>query len=285
MQKIFSLVLLLFIVYSLSAQEGGPLLTNFKESREIENQNWAICQDFNNVMLFANRKGILSYDGHDWLSVRIPTIPFSMQANPMDKKIYIGGDNSYGFLEKDQMGSYRYVSLSGDTADIGVITKIIFNDSVAWFYGEQTVSRHNLKNGKLDLRLNSKKSNPFTGMLVTPKNTFINVMNKGLYRLESDTLFPIVTGYLTEKVDILFSLPYNKRLVLVGLSNGKLSLFDGIKYYNYQIRDDGFIKENILSEGIVFGENQYVFTTIGGGALVVDKISGNIRFKINNQNE
>ena len=285
MKKILSLIFLLFIVYSLPAQEGAPLLTHFKESRDIENQNWAICQDINNVMLFANRKGILTFDGQDWLSVRMPTIPFSMQSNPWDRKIYIGGENSYGFMEKDLMGMYKYVPLSGDTADIGIITKIVFNDSVAWFYGEQSVSRYNLENGKLEFRLNSKEDNPFTGMFITPKNAFINVMDKGLYRLDSDTLFPIVTGYLTEKVEILFSLPYNNSMVLVGLSNGKLSLFDGIKYYNYQIRDDGYLRENTLSEGIAIGDTLYAFSTLGGGALIVDKISGKIRFTINNQNE
>ena len=154
-------------------------------------------------------------------------------------------------------------------ADLGLITKIIFNDSLVWFYGEKTISRYNFKTGKLELRLNSEPGIPFTGMFITPKNTFINVMNKGLYRLESDTLFPIVTGYLTEKADILFSLPYNQKMVLVGLSDGKLSLFDGIKYYDYQIQDDGYIRDNILSEGITIGDSLYAFSTLDGGAVVI----------------
>jgi serine phosphatase RsbU (regulator of sigma subunit) len=285
MNKIFSLVSFLFLIYTLKAQEGAPLLTHFKESREVENQSWAICQDINQMMLFANRKGILSFDGQDWLSVRIPTIPFSIQANPEDGKVFVGGDNSYGFLEKDPMGSYKYVSISGDSSDIGIITQIVFNDSVVWFYGEQAISRHNLKNGRLELRLKSKNDNPFTGMFVTPKNTFINVLNEGLYKLDSDTLFPVVLGYLTKKIDILFSLPYNNNMVLVGLDDGRLLLFDGIKYYNYQIKDDGYLKESILSEGIAIGDSLYAFSTLDGGALVVDKKSGRIRFTINNQNE
>ncbi|TAL62737.1 MAG: hypothetical protein EPN88_13035, partial [Bacteroidetes bacterium] len=100
-----------------------------------------------------------------------------------------------------------------------------------------------------------------------------------------DTLFPIVTGYLTEKTDILFSLPYNKNLVLLGMSDGKLSLFDGIKYYDYQIKDDGYLRDNILSEGIVLGDSLYAFSTLDGGALVINRTSGKIRFTINNQND
>jgi serine phosphatase RsbU (regulator of sigma subunit) len=285
MKNMISLVTLLSIFCTLVAQEGAPLLTHFKESREIENQSWAICHDANNVMLFANRKGILSFDGQDWHSIRIPVIPYSMRTCPADDKIFVGGENNYGFLEKDEMGLYKYNTLSGDSTDIGVITKILFNDSLIWFYGEQTISRHNLETGELELRLVSQESQPYTGMFITPKNTFINVMNKGLFRLDDDELFPIVTGYLTESIDVLFSLPYNSAKVLVGLSNGDISLFDGIKYYEYKINDEGYLKNNILSEGIEIGDSLYAFSTLDGGALVVDKQSGKVRFTINNQNE
>lgn len=285
MKKIFSLVYLVFIGSALLAQKGAPLLTHYKESREIENQSWAICQDVNRVMLFANRKGILSFDGEEWSTLRIPIIPYSMQKNPQNGNIYVGSDNDYGLLKKDNMGSYTYVSLSGDSSDLGVVTKIIFSDSLTWFYSEQTISCHNFKTNKLELRLKSKTGFPFTGMFITPKNTFINVLNKGLFRLESDTLFPIVTGYLTEKVDILFSLPYNQNMVLVGTGDGKLSLFDGIKYYGYKIKDDGYIRYNILSEGITMGDSLYAFSTLDGGVVVIEKYTGKIRFLINNQNE
>ncbi len=285
MRKLFSLLAIIFFHSMLRAQQGAPLLTHFVESREIENQSWAICQDVNNVMLFANRRGVLSFDGQEWYSTRIPTIPFSMALNPKNGKIFIGGDNSYGLLERDRMGLYNYVALSEDSTDIGIITKIIFSDSLVWFYGEHSISRYNLDNGKLELRLKPKNNNPFTGMFITPANTFVNVMNKGLYRLESDTLFPIVTGYLTEKIEILFSLPYNNKMVLVGLGNGDISLFDGIKYYDFPIGDDGYLKENILSEGITVGDSLYAFSTLEGGAMVVNKKDGKIRHTINNQNE
>lgn len=285
MRGIVSLVFILFVLSRINAQQGSPLLTNYTESRDIENQNWAICQDDNQVMLFANRKGITTFDGEEWLSIRIPTIPYTLKKNPVTGKIFIGGDNNYGFLEKDLSGSYKYVSLSEDSARTGIITKIIFTDSLVWFYGEQTISRFNLETNRLELRLNPKSGSLFSGMFTTPKNTFINMTNSGLYRLESDTLFPIVTGFMTENLDILFSMPFNKNLVLVGLSNGTLSLFDGIKYYDYLVKDEGYLKENILSEGIPIGDTAYAFSTLDGGAVVIEKMGGKVLFTINNQNE
>jgi Serine phosphatase RsbU, regulator of sigma subunit len=285
MKRLFSLVLLLSALSQINAQKGSPMLSNFIKSRNIENQNWAICQDNNLVMLFANRKGILTFDGEEWQTIRIPAIPYSMQINPVDGKIYIGGDSSFGYLEKSETGGYRYISLPGDSLSSDIITKIIFNGSSAWFYSDQTITRYNLEIRKQDLRLDSKPGYPFSGMMVTPKNTYINVSGKGLFRLESDTLFPIVTGYLTAKADILFSLPYNSNFVLVGLSDGSLSLFDGIKYFDYKVKDNGYLKMNLLSEGIALGDSAYAFSTLDGGAEVVEKNTGKVLYSINNQNE
>lgn len=281
MKKLLSLVSLLLVAYTIKAQQGAPLLTNFKESNEIENQNWAICQDDNNVMLFANRRGILTFDGHDWSFIPIPTIPYTIKYNAQEKKVYVGGESNYGYLARDDKGIYRYFSISGVSAPLGLITRIVFTDSTVYFYGELSISRHNIKSGKLELRLYQDAKEPFTGMFITPKNTFINVLSQGLCRLESDTLFPIVTGYLTKDVEILFSLPYSNNLVLLGKSNGELSLFDGIKFYDYKIRDEDYLRQNILSEGLLISDSLYAFSTLEGGALVVDKKSGNLKHTIN----
>ena len=280
MKKIFSLVFLIFTFYSLRAQEGVPLLTNFKESSELENQSWAICQDDNNVMLFANRRGILTFDGQGWSFIPIPTIPYSLKYNQAERKVFVGGYNNYGYLERDDKGIYRYFSISGDSSSVGLISKIIFTDSTVYFYGEQSISRHDIISGKLEVRIRPKENEPFAGMFITPKNTFINVLTKGLYRLESDTLFPIVTGYLSSDYEILFSLPYDKNLVLLGKSNGDLSLFDGIKYYDYQIKDEDYLHQNILSEGLAISDSLYAFSTLDGGALVVNKKSGKLKYTI-----
>ena len=63
--------------------------------------------------------------------------------------------------KKIKMGSYRYESLSGDSVELGLITKIIFNDSLVWFYSERTLSCYNIKTGKLQLRLNCRSRESF----------------------------------------------------------------------------------------------------------------------------
>ena len=54
-----------FIVSLLSGQNGAPLLSHYKEFSDAEDQSWGICQDENDVMMFANRRGVLTYDGQN----------------------------------------------------------------------------------------------------------------------------------------------------------------------------------------------------------------------------
>jgi serine phosphatase RsbU (regulator of sigma subunit) len=280
-RKILLTVLACLLTLFAGAQNGAPLLSHYKENFEIENQNWAICQDEYNVMLFANRRGILTFDGQSWDYFNIPVIPYSMAYNPGDRKVYIGAEDNYGYLKRDDRGIYSYHSLLKDSATVGFISRIIFTDSTVYFYGEQSISRHNLLTGDLELRLFQKDQKPFTGMFHTERNIFINVATKGLFRLDSDTLFPIVTGYMLQNTEVLFCLPYNEKLVLLGLSDGTLSLFDGIKYYTYPIKDEGYLKQNILSGGLVVSDSLYAFSTLEGGALVISKRTGAIRKTIN----
>jgi serine phosphatase RsbU (regulator of sigma subunit) len=281
-KAILSAILTLFVSL-LEAQNGALLLSHYMERPEIENQSWDICQDGFNVMLFANRRGILTFDGKDWLMIPMPAVPRSIKYNKHNNIVYSGCDNNYGYLKKDDRGIYRYISLSGDSANIGLISGIIFTDTTVYFYGEKTISRHNLKTGSLEKRFASKEDLPFTGMLVTPKNTFINVQSKGLYRVEADTLFPIVTGYLLENTEIYFSLPYDNNFVLLGLSDYSLRLFDGIKFSPYKIKDDGYLRQNLLSEGISISDSVYAFSTTEGGAIVVEKKSGKLLYSVNYQ--
>lgn len=283
MKKVIQILFLCLCANTLLAQRGAPLLTHYRESREIENQNWSICQDENNVMIFANRRGIMTFDGQSWNIISMPSVPYIIRYNPSNRRVYAGCDNNYGYLEKDETGFYNFKSILTDSASVGLISQILLTDSTVMFYGESSLSRHNLKTNELEKRIWSKENEIFTGIILTSKNTFINVLSKGLHRIEADTLFPIVTGYLTENEEILFYLPYNNKTVLVGLGNSTLSLFDGIKYYDFKIQDDDYIYQNSLSEGISVNDSIYAFSTLDGGAIVIGKYSRKIIQTINYQ--
>ncbi|MDA3822311.1 MAG: hypothetical protein PF450_06840, partial [Bacteroidales bacterium] len=111
--KIYSIVLLLCISLSKSfSQKGIPYLT-FIETKELyEAKNWAVCQGDQGAMLFANRRGLLKYDGNKWSQIIIPGTPLIIKQNPFDNKVYVISEDGYGFLKKNDLGVIHYESLS-----------------------------------------------------------------------------------------------------------------------------------------------------------------------------
>jgi len=269
------------LVVTAYPQNGSPLLAHYRESNEAENQNWAICQDDNRIMMFANKRGILTFDGHNWDFIRIQVVPCAMKYKPDIRRVFIGSENNFGYIERNEKGFYNYYSLSPDSVNPGLVTRICFTDSTVWFWSERAVSRYNQVTGHTDLYLNSQDGKLFTGLFVMPGKTFINVQNEGLCRLESDTLFPVVTGHLLKDTQVLFSLPYDSKHILLGLEGGKLLLFDGIKFFSYQIKDEGYLQQNYLSGGIAVSDSLYAFSTLDGGVIIAEKNTGKVLHIIN----
>src|SRR6056297_2294014 len=113
MQNLRRIYIMLFILIATRAlaQEGIPYITHFKEVQELETQNWSISQTDEEIMLFANRRGILTFDGQTWNQLKLPYIPLVVRKNPYNQKIYLGANNNYGILTKNDKGMYEYQSL------------------------------------------------------------------------------------------------------------------------------------------------------------------------------
>ena len=87
------------INYSNNDFHGGP-------------QTWDIAQDANGIMYFANNDGLLTFDGSHWQIYRLPnkTIARSLYIDK-DNKIFIGGQDEFGYYIPGKDGSLVYVSL------------------------------------------------------------------------------------------------------------------------------------------------------------------------------
>lgn len=132
--KKFLILCFLLLPITLMSQEGTPFITHYEGSRGRDIQNWAICQDGQGVMYFANRHGLLSYDGYRWENIRLPNSPMTVALDHKSEKLFIGAFNNFGYLEKDSKGTMVYNQVYNDSADIGVITGIHFEDDLIFFW-------------------------------------------------------------------------------------------------------------------------------------------------------
>src|SRR5258708_37892923 len=108
--------LLISIIPSFSQNTIGiPDIINY--SKDVYNagtQNRGIVQDKNGVVYFANYEGLLSFDGTYWKIYHLPnkSVVRSITLGK-DGKIYVGGQDDFGYFSPDGNGKLGYSSLKG----------------------------------------------------------------------------------------------------------------------------------------------------------------------------
>lgn len=281
--NIFPFFLFFILLNQLSAQEGSLFLTNLESSENQKYNTWSITQDKYNNMLFANRKGIMRYDGEKWSLIKTPSMPYELYKEPKTQRVFVGCNQDYGYLKRDEKGFYRYVSLAKDTLTPGEFMHIEDIDSVLYFMSEKYFTRFDPETMNHQKRWYAEEEHPFTGIIHNDDHVFINVWNIGLHRLQEDTLFPIVSGFYVENNEILFNIPYNKNRILLATDDNKLYLFDGMKFYHYRLQEDNFLEESIISGAVNLTDSTFALSTFVQGVIIINrqnkKIVHNVSYK------
>lgn len=266
-------------------QEGLPYLTNFQLPGGFSPQNWSITQDENGMLLFANSRGILSFDGsvEGWHYLKPSIIPYSIAKDPATGKIYVGTEDGFGWLEKNKFGDYEYRSLSGENEKNLIITRINFSNGKAYFYSEESIIVISTSHPeqKETIRLNSKES--FSGFFIHDTSLYANIRNKGLYKYQNGNLVALQTDPDFSNDIIQFFIPFDSKNILFATDNSFLYLFDGKTLKDYRIADEDYLFKARISDAIQLSGNKIALSTRTGGCMIIDKNSGKTKFIINYQ--
>ncbi|MCG3165792.1 MAG: hypothetical protein POELPBGB_01567 [Bacteroidia bacterium] len=224
-------------------------------------------------MLFANRRGILTYDGAFWNETTLPDIVFTLVADPQKGRIYAGCRNGFGYLSKDEKGIYNYTELSATLKNTADISKIELTEQEVFFYNTEGISRCLLSNLNNTRQWTTNAENPFAGTVKLKDKIYVLISGKGLHVIENDSL-RLINAIFPTPAEILFSVRYDENKVLVGTGSDELFLFDGKSFTKFVFEGQKHVAENLLANGLELSENEIVISTLTGGCLIVDKKSG-----------
>ncbi len=276
---------------------GNPHISHFTSPKAFDNQNWSITQDNNNVMLFANRRGILTFDGKEWGVIRMPEFPFVLRKEPKSGKIFVGGNEDFGYLVKNEKGVYSYKSLSHGIFQIGEIANIVFTDTHVYFFSNQKIVCFPFDNYYNPQQWQAKKNKDFYGLISLNNKVYVHVQSLGLTNIENlkseqpayekgkNTAYCNLiddTINFSQSV-ITFSMPFDKEKCLLGTTENRLYLFDGKKIKNYKIEGQTFVNEGVLFGGIELSKHEFAVSTLTSGCLIIDKATGKTITTINYQ--
>lgn len=150
MKPWLTLLLALSLFMGLRAQNtiGLPDIVNYsKKTYSAGLQNWDILQDQDGIIYVANNEGLLCFDGQFWKLLPLPnrTIARSLAISG-DQRIYIGGQDEFGYYYPGPSGRLFYQSLTGlipaAYRSFGDVWDIVSLQNEIWFRSSQVILRY-----------------------------------------------------------------------------------------------------------------------------------------------
>lgn len=262
----------LLIVHStLTGQFSGvPMVRSFgKMDYRSGSSNWDIDQDPRGVICIANNNGLLTYDGFNWTTYRLPnkTTARSVMVNT-DGSIYTGGQNEIGFFFPDEKGMLEYHSILEKVphhhrtfTDVWQIERT--DDLIFWRTQEKLFVFDGDTVSVLDTL-------PF--LFIAPfGNTMMLQSNEGrLYTYENGNIrqFPGADTLIGTMVTEMFAISDTSWL-LVTEKDGIWQLSDqGFSTWNEQL--NGLLRNDLLYSGLRLTDGRIAFGTTYAGIVITD---------------
>lgn len=274
-----ALILLFIAISGYSQRLGLPGITNYSRNQYAGGtQNWAISQADNGLLYFANNKGLLEYNGAEWLKYSDIGLVYRAVCND-GNRVYVGGFNFFGYYESNEAGILKFHSLTqllpSDERDFDEIWKIhrtsfgiVFQSFRAVFiYSGNSVT-------VVKPRSQFHFSYYVNGIL------WIFDQESGLMQLRDGKVRTIPEGDRFAHMEIWTILPFNDDNILVGTAKNGLFLYDGqtVKVWETPVAE--YLKKYQLFAGAKIDNNHFAFGTVQNGLYITDK-DGNIEFNLN----
>ncbi len=281
-----SFLICLGLTFEVFSQHGNPYLVNYSpEVKNIDNQNFAIVQGADGLIYFANRNGVLTYDGFEWDLIRTESAVFSLTLDKSDGQIYVGCRGSFGLLQKEATGEVSYVMLSGQNKSAGLseISKILVGKDGIYFYSDYSLFLYSLKENNINNTWHAQSQQVFTGLFELENTFYLNIQGNGLHRITESGLEPIENGAIFSSTEILTAIQYDADNVLLGTSENEIFLFDGTDMQPFEVEAADYLLESSLAGGLDLSNKHFVLSTLTGGCIIIEKQSGKTVHTLNYQ--
>lgn len=240
-------------------------------------QTWKIASYDKYWVNFANRNGMLQYDGNTWsvYPLNNRSEVRSVLPSTVDKRIYAGGIHEFGYFEPGENGTLGYTCLSDSLNEtdrsIGNIWGIHENDNILYFQGDNKVIK----------KIDNKYTQIDTGGLKIDCSDMINGVlyigtDQGVRVLVGNTFFPLRGADLLNGCRIRGIVPHKDGALIVTAYDG-LFYYDGDKIQSFPVGVEYFLKKNEVF-CVDSMDDLIALGTVHQGVVLIDKNTLEVKY-------
>jgi hypothetical protein len=279
--KALLVVVLLAFGFTSKAQNGNYFLSHYTPSDErIDYLTFDMAQGDKGVLYFANKSGVLEFDGRNWSLISTPGPIYTVTTQGDD--VFVGGFSGFGKLIWGPDGEQAYQSLSQDQPDATQILSSLRVGDTVYFLNEQAIYIYSATAAKTDtvIKVSSGQS-AFTGLYDVGGTICIGTEKDGLLKMDKGKLVKTSFG-LPEKLKLLFcSTLKTSKSVLLGTDSNRFFVYDRAALKEIQLKDKSFLEHNVTVGGTWVSENLIAIGTLRGGVIFIDPQTGDTKEIIN----
>jgi serine phosphatase RsbU (regulator of sigma subunit) len=268
----------------LGAQDGSPFISQIDPVNSYDRQIFDIEHDNDQVMYFATRRGIYTWDSESKGLLKLPAIPLSMELDSVSGNIYTGCRNNIGYVSKKENGQLSYFQFLAGLVFPDEYYMITQDESFVYFAGGRNLYRFRKSNTQDYVHFQPDSVAAFAGFFNYADKTFINILGYGIAEITDSVLTWMDFVNMPLNDEILFSIPLRNGKILVGTDENRLLTFDGNRFESFRIRDQKYLNESVLSDGINIDSTTFAISTMMGGCMIINKMTGKTIHIINIRN-
>ncbi|OJJ14941.1 hypothetical protein BKI52_41040 [marine bacterium AO1-C] len=255
-----------------NAQTGALYVQHYGTPiTHLTNQNRAFATTNQGTMMVANAQGALHYDGENWQLLDTKATLYALLSD--SNRVYTGGRSSFGYLERQNTGKYKYFNLTNADKKMppvkGNFWLIGSNQQHVYFLSEKLLVQFDKKEGKVTKFWAAKKGQPYTGLVVWQKKIFVNIGGKGLHQLVNGA-FKLFTQGGNFKDIQMTSVFTSKYLPFFTANNNFLYRYDGTVWRKVPIKDQEYLNKHTLTTGSISNDRYVALGTLDGGVVLLD---------------
>lgn len=267
----FALTLVLVgLAVGVRGQTGNYFLSHYAApDKKLDPICYAMVQDARGIMYFANRSGVLEFDGKSW-RLAATDYPIYTLATTTDGQVFAGGLAGFGQLNFSK-GELAFGLLSGTDADAKGITSSVAAGAFVYWLAKSVLFSFERSTQKIQKLSLPEKTNTFKKLFAIGANTFVTTENGTLYQLQGNTLKP--SQFNADFGDLVFAHTYNGK-TLVGTSLPSLYVVAGNEVQPVNLKEQDFLQANALVGGTWVNDELIALGTLRGGVIFVNASTG-----------
>ncbi|MDR3185131.1 MAG: hypothetical protein LBT49_06990 [Prevotellaceae bacterium] len=266
-------LLVVVIAYAAERYQSNPGITNYRSfDYHAARQNWALTQDRQGLMYFANGSGMLVFDGIRWQLHTLPgnrgvrTVAF----DTLSQRVYCGTFEEFGYWERDAFKELKYYSVSDSLRSY-----TLHNDEI-WsidFMGDTVIFRSFATcflycGGKI-------RAVTFPAVCLSMgkiHNDVYAATIDGLYVLKNGK-FELLRGgrQFTGDKQISSLLPFDDKNVLIATQSDGLYLYNGVSFRRWATDAGALLVNSQLNRALNVRDSLFLFGTIMNGVVAIDR--------------